>query len=215
MYIIKLAQGLICIIFLLQAGRLSAQYSENDTIRLGALTEKGHVYPVVLLPEFEIKGAIMDPDERKRRDKLRHDIYVVYPYALTAAAVFRDVNKSLDSLDGRRSRKAYLKSIDKKLDGIFKEPLKNLTIDQGHILIKLIDRQTGENCFSIIRELKGGFSAIMWQSVGVFFKNNLKHEYDPEDGDREIECIVRELEASNLYRYQLYQQEALLKKIKK
>lgn len=55
-------------------------------------------------------------------------------------------------------------------------------------------------------------SALMWQSVGVFFNNNLSREYDPDDKDKEIESIVKDLEASNAYRYQLYQQEALLRK---
>lgn len=208
----------ICgILFLLLVANkpLYAQTSPNDTIRLGAITENGHVYPVVLMLEVEVKALFMDAEERKRRERLKRDVFTVYPYALTAAVVFKEVNKSLDSLPDRRSRKHYLKSIDKKLDGIFKEPLKNLTIDQGHVLIKLIDRQTGEQCYDIIRELKGGLSAMLWQGVGVFFNNNLKRQYDPEGRDKEIEQIVKEMEASTLYQYQLYQQEQLLKKISK
>jgi hypothetical protein len=185
----------------------------NDTIRLGSTTEHGQSYPMVLLPEFVTTGIMMDAEARKRRERLRNDIYVTYPYALTAAKVFKDISTTLDTFDRRRDRKRYLKSVDKKLDGIFKEPLKNLTINQGHVLIKLINRQTGQNCYSIIKELKGGLSAMVWQSVGVFFNNNLVREYDPEDKDREIENIVKDMEASSLYRYQIYQQEALLKKI--
>ncbi len=192
-----------------------AQNSVNDTIRAGAISENGRIYAMVLLPEFERTGEHIDADERLRRDKLRNDIYVVYPYAITAAAIFKDVNDNLEKSDSRHDRKKYLKSIDKTLDKTFKEPLKNLSIDQGHVLIKLINRQTGQNCYSIIKELKGGFSAMLWQSAGVLFNNNLVKEYDPEGKDREVETFVKDLEASNAYRYQLYQQEALLKKIKK
>lgn len=186
--------------------------SINDTIRLGATTEQGQVYPMVLLPEFEKVAMYMNPEERTRIARLRNDIYVTYPYALTAATIFKGVNDTLEKMDGRRDRKKYLKTVDKKLDNVFKEPLKNMSINQGHVLIKLINRQTGQNCYSIIRELKGGLSAVVWQSVGAFFNNNLRREYDPEDEDKEIEFIVRDLEASASYRYQLYQQDALLKK---
>ncbi len=191
----------------------SAQNSVNDTIRLGAVIENGHTYPMVFLSEYEIVDHYMNDEARKRRNKLRNDIFVVYPYAMAAAEIFKKVNDTLDKFDGRRDRKKYLKTIDKKLDVTFKEPLKNLSIDQGHVLIKLINRQTGQNCYSIIKELKGGLSAMVWQSVGVFFNNSLTREYDPEDRDKELEGLVKDLETSNNYRYQLYMQQALLKKV--
>ena len=203
------------LLLLLLTERGGAQNSVNDTIRVGAIEENGHTYPMILLPEFVHTRELIDPEERKRREKLRNDIYVVYPYAVAAAVVFKDINTNLDKLDGRRERKRYLKTMDRNLDQTFKEPLKNLSIDQGHVLIKLIDRQTGQNCYSIIKELKGGFSAMIWQSVGVLFNNNLVREYDPEDRDKEVEGIVKELEASMFYRYQLSQQQALLRKIPK
>lgn len=207
--------GIMYVILLLTTVTASAQNAVNDTIRLGAIVEHGQTFPIILLPEFVRTGQLVDPEERARREKLRNDIYTVYPYAIAAAKIFKDVNAQLDQLPDRRSRKKYLKTVDKSLDQAFKQPLKDLTIDQGHVLIKLINRQTGQNCYSIIKELKGGFSAIVWQSVGVFFNNNLTREYDPDDRDREVESMVKELEASNVYRYQVYQQEALLRKVSK
>lgn len=189
--------------------------SVNDTIRLEAIVEGGKTFPIVLMDEVEYASNLIDPEERKRREKLRNDIYVVYPYAIAAAAVFSDIHKNLDKLDSRKDRKKYLKTMDRNLEHTFKEPLKNLTVDQGHVLIKLINRQTGQNCYSIIKELKGGFNAVVWQSVGVLFNNNLAREYAPEDRDKEVEKYVRELEASLYYRYKLSQQEALLRQIPK
>src|ERR1035437_863736 len=206
---------IINIILLFIAGKVSAQISINDTIRVGAIIEHGQAFPMILMPEFVITRQLMDQTERIRRERLRNDVYVTYPYALAATTIFREVNENLDKMDARRDRKRYLKTIDKKLDHVFKEPLKNLSIDQGHVLIKLINRQTGQNCYSIIKELKGGFSAVFWQSVGVFFNNNLVRDYDPYDRDKEVESIVKDLEASNAYRYQLYQQDVLLKKATK
>ena len=200
---------------LLPASEKAAAQTGNDTIRVGAVEYNGKVMPMILLEEYNVIAKIADPAERERINKLRNEVYATYSYALAAAVILKDVNANLDNAQDRRSRKIYLKTIDKKLDQTFKEALKNMSIDQGHVLIKLIDRQTGQNCYSIIKELKGGFSAVVWQSVGVFFNNNLARDYDPNDRDKDIENIVKELEASNSYRYQLYEQEALLKKVTK
>ena len=213
----KRAIWVICLMLLVSGGAWAqnAPLSPNDTIRLGAVTEHGLVYPMILLPEYTTTATLMDGDEKYHRSKLRSDVYTVYPYALAAAAVFKEINDNLEKIPDRRDRKRYLKTMDKQLDQLFKEPLKNLSIDQGHVLIKLIDRQTGQNCYSIIKELKGGLSAVVWQSVGVFFNNNLNRDYDPTGTDKEMEAVVRDMEASTNYRYQVYQQQALLRNVKR
>lgn len=198
---------------LLSFGSSWAQLSSNDTIRLGAVTENGVVYPFVFLPEAVKVGAYMNDEDRLRLSRLRRDLYITYPYAITAAAILKDVDENLDKMDKRRERRRYLKEVDRQLDVAFKQPLKNLTIDQGHVLIKLINRQTGKNCYSIIRELKNGLTAVMWQSVGVMFNNNLRRDYDPFGDDRELENMVQALEASSYYRYQLHKQQELMAKI--
>lgn len=200
---------------MLVAHACPAQQSAYDTIRVGGTIINGFNYPTAFLPEFEISSTFINPADRLRRDRLRRDIYIAYPYAITAAAILKDVSHTLDSLDGRRDRRRYLKEIDRQLDASFKEPLKNLTVNQGHVLIKLINRQTGQNCYSIIRELKSGFSAVVWQSVGLMFNNNLRQNYDPTGRDQEMEAMVQILEGAANYRYQLYMQAELMKKIPK
>jgi len=190
-----------------------AQGGVNDTIRLGAIVENGQTYPMAFLPEFTRTAFYINEEARVRRNRLRRDIYIVYPYALAAATILKDVHGTLDTLDSRRDRKRYLRETDRKLDVAFKQPLKNLTVDQGHVLVKLINRQAGQNCYSIIRELRGGFNAVLWQSVGVMFNNNLRKEYDPSGNDAEIEDIVQVLEGSANYRYHLYMQNELMKTI--
>ncbi len=190
-----------------------AQQSVNDTIRLGSITVDGKAYPMAFLEEYIVLAAYLKPEDQLRRNRLRRDVHIVYPYAITAAAILRDVHKTLNTLDKRKERRQYLKQVDKQLDVAFKQPLKNLTVDQGHVLIKLINRQTGQDCYSIIRELKGGFSAVMWQSVGVMFNNNLRRDYDPSGADRELEQMVQLLESSNYYKYHLYVQQEMMKKV--
>lgn len=209
--------ALICPLMfaMLLSGACLGQFSANDTIRLGAVIENGQCYPMAFLPEFTHIGLYIKPEDRLRRDRLRRDIYAVYPYAITAATILSEVRTTLDTLDSRRDRRRYLKEVDRRLDVAFKQPLKNLTIDQGHVLVKLINRQTGRNCYSIIREMKGGISAVVWQSVGLVFDNNLRREYDPTGDDAEMEGMVQVLEGSANYRYQLYRQNELMKMAQK
>ncbi|NCX95363.1 MAG: DUF4294 domain-containing protein [Chitinophagia bacterium] len=187
--------------------------SANDTIRLGGVEVAGAHYPFIFLPECTIRDKGLDADEIKRLNTLRVNVFYVYRYALLAGTVFKEINQDMDKLDTRKDRKQYLKKVDNQLDECFKKPLKNLSIEQGHVLIRLINRQTGKSCYKIIRELKGDVSAVLWQSVGIVFNNNLRKEYDPTGDDKDIERITQELEASAGYGYQLYLQNEMLKKV--
>lgn len=180
-----------------------------DTIRLGVVTEDGVSYPMCYLDEVEIKGKLPKKWVKKQReyDRLRYNVRKVYPYAVIAAGVLKDVNQHLEALPDKKAKKAYLKSIELELKKKFQSDLENLTISQGQVLVKLINRQTGHDCFSIIKEVKGGFNAVVYQSVALLFSNNLKREYDPEGRDKDIEAIVREIETANYYRFHYFKQQ--------
>lgn len=177
----------------------------NDTIRLGGAIVGNDTFAMVFLDEVEVHARLPRRFARQRElwDRLRYNVTKVYPYAVVAAEVLKDVDVNLERFgDNKGARKAYLKTIEQELKKRWKGELEDLSITQGQVLVKLIDRQTGKNCFSIIKEMKGGFTATLWQGVALLFANNLKREYDAYGADRDIETIVRDLEASNYYRYQ-------------
>ncbi len=207
------AHIILLLLLLCMGGTGVYAQSQYDTIRLGGVSDGNSIYPMVFLPESQHTAAYLDPEERVRRNRLRRDVFVAYPYAITAATILHNVDSTMDALDRRRDRRRYLREVDRQLDVAFKKPLKNLTISQGNVLVKLINRQTGKNCYSIIRELKSGFAAVVWQSVGVMFDNNLRRDYDPQGEDRELEQMVVALEASANYRYLLHLQNEMMKKV--
>lgn len=155
--------------------------------------------PSITLRIFEVAEKLPRHlrKERERWTRLRNAVYVTYPYAKSAAYILRDVSSQLATMTEKRQRKEYLKSKEKELKAQFGDKLENLSMYQGKILMKLIHRETGENCYEIIKELKGGFNARIWQTMAFFFGGNLKSEYDLKD-DQDIEAIVQEIE---LYRY--------------
>lgn len=187
---------------LLLTGRSAYAQQRNgrDTIPVRVAIYGTDTIPSITLGIIEVTDRL--PKRlRKQREKwtrLRNAVYVTYPYARAASRVLKDVSAELAVLPDKKKRKAYLKGKEKELKAQFGDKLENLSVYQGKILMKLIHRETGENCFEIIKELKGGFNAQLYQTVAFFFGGNLKSEYDREE-DRDIETIVQEIQLYNYY----------------
>lgn len=209
---------LLFAVALLLMSSLRAQPSGNDTLMLGGVIVGGDTFAMVYMNDLLIKDKLPRKYARKKAkyDRLRHNIYKTYPYAVIAADVLKDVDSNLAAIgDDKKSRREYLKSVEQELKRRFDGEISDLTISQGHVLVKLIDRQAGKSCFNIVKELKGGVPAVVFQSIALIFSHNLKREYDPNGEDREMEEIVRELEQSRSYQYQYQLQQSRLKVSKK
>jgi hypothetical protein len=128
--------------------------------------------------------------------RLRNAVYVTYPYAKIAGATINDINANLSNVKNKKERKTYIKSREKDLRKEFSDPLSNLSVYQGKILMKLINRQTGNNCYDIIKEYKGGLNARVYQTVAWFIGGNLKQDWDLAENkmDRQIENFVKEID---------------------
>ncbi len=112
-----------------------------------------------------------------------------------AGFVFNDIEKHIADNPNKAEVSKYINSREKELKKEFTDPLKNLSVYQGKVLMKLINRQTGgTNCYDILRELKGGFTARFWQTVAYVFGSDLKQPYDAKGKDAEMESIVKEVQ---------------------
>src|ERR1700744_2398703 len=171
-------------------------YGPNDTIIVNAKIYGGELLPASS-GEYTWVHAPMPPAMRRRMEewtRLRNAVYVTYPYARRAGMIMNDINAKLALMSDEGQRKAYIQTREKELKKEFTQPLEQLSIYQGKILMKLINRQTGNNCYNIIKEYKGGFTARFWQTVAFFFESNLKQPYDAKGDDSQIESIVMEME---------------------
>lgn len=168
----------------------------NDTIPVPARVVNNEVIPGGTL-EWVWVSAQYPPHLFKKRQewtRLRNAVYVTYPYARKAAFLINDINYKLSSIDSKKERRKYIKSREKEIRKEFGDPITNLSVYQGKVLMKLINRQTGNNCYEILKEYKGGLNARMFQTVAFFFGSNLKQDYDGQQQDVQIENIVREVE---------------------
>ena len=187
---------LLIIFFLCSVNRSTAQsrYGQHDTILTVAVVYKGDTIEAKTLPGIYV-WAKSNLTARARWTRLRNAVYVTYPYAKKAGIVFTDIEKHIVGNPDKQFITKYINSREKELKKEFTDPLTNLSVYQGRILMKLINRETGgTNCYDILKELKGGFTARFWQTVAFFFGSDLKQPYDAKGQDADIEIIVKEVQ---------------------
>lgn len=167
-----------------------------DTIPVPAQVHAGEIIPSGSLDWVWVQVPYPKHLLKKRQEwtRLRNAVYVTYPYARKAGYIINDINKKLSGITDKSERRKYIKSREKDLRKEFADPLKDLSVYQGKVLMKLINRQTGNNCYEIIKEYKGGFNARFYQTVAFVFGSSLKQPYDANDTDKVIEGIVMEIE---------------------
>ncbi len=178
-------------------GALSAEVTEagaSVVITRGVVID-GDTLPHVRLDEVRSYARRKWKNKRAqvRYTRLVYNVRKVLPIARIANERLTIIQDSASKLDSKQ-RKKYLDEVEKQLFDEFEQPLRHLTMTQGRILIKLIDRETGDTSYELIKVLKGRFSAFLWQGVARLFGSNLKSNYDAEDSDREIENIINAID---------------------
>lgn len=158
---------------------------------------EGDTVPWVWLPSVTVESEMKFATRRQyvRWTRIRHNVKKVYPYAILAAAKLKEYDLILERMSDEQMRKTYLKMCERELQKQFGHELKNLSVQQGRILMKLIDRETGKTTYTIVQEMRGNFQAFMWQSLAVLFGNSMKKEYDAQGEDRLIEVAIQQVES--------------------
>jgi Domain of unknown function (DUF4294) len=177
--------------------KLLGNVGVNDTLFSAVIIVGNDTMPYAELEGVQIyaKLTAAQLSQQAKYNRLRNAVYVTYPYAYRAGALMNDINANIAKMEDRKDRKHYIKSREKELRKEFTKPLTNLSVYQGKVLMKLINRETGNNCYEIIKEYKGGFLAATYQTVAFFFDTNLKQNYRPISGDDgTIEKIVKEVQ---------------------
>src|SRR5215471_19446101 len=153
----------------------AGKWGPNDTLIVPAIIYQGESLPYKELEMVWVSN--MPPDKLAKYveewSRLRNAVYVTYPYARIAGTTINDINTHLTNVSSKKERKSYLKTREKELRAQFTEPMENLSVYQGKVLMKLINRQTGNNCYEIIKEYKGGMNARLYQTVAFFFGSSL------------------------------------------
>lgn len=161
------------------------------------ISDSGDTIPTVTLEPLTVSETRVFASKREERkwSRLKRDVAKVYPYSKLAGKKLKEYN---DQLTGKseKDQKRILKLAENDIKAEFEDDIRDMTLNQGRILIKLIDRETGNTSYGLVKDLRGSFQAVFWQSVARIFRTNLKSAYDPNANseDRMIEDIIVSIE---------------------
>lgn len=172
-------------------------FSQEGEITVRGVIVDGDTMPFFQLKPVDIweKRTFKTKRAERKYSRLKKKVIKVFPYAKLAGVKLNEFASILDTVQSERQKKKFYKQIEEELKTEFGDELKKLSMSEGRILIKLIDRETGNTSYELVNDLRGKLTAFFWQSFARIFGHNLKDRYDPEGADREIEFIVRQIEA--------------------
>ena len=191
--------GLLFILLLTQIPVYSQTDPDSIYVTKGLIQGKDTI-PLIELEEVRIyQRSDFEYLSRKRRDRrLVRNVKRAYPYAKIAGIELKELDEQLATINNEEKQKEYINRAEKEIMSKFEKEVRKLTITQGIILVKLIDRETGHTSYEVIKDLKGSITAFFWQGIARIFGNNLKAEYDAVGVDAKIEDIVRGIEAGHI-----------------
>ena len=170
----------------------------KGSVVYGRIEENGDTTLIVYLPEVDIDlmQRYFQITETRQGRRLAGNVRKVYPYAKLAGAKMQEYDSLLARISDKSERNRLMKAAEKEITDQYTEELKNLTITQGLILVRLIDRETGSTTYQVVQELRGKFRAFFYQGFARLWGYNLKTEYDPHNNseDDQIETIMTLLE---------------------
>ncbi len=164
-----------------------------DGYTIPAITNiNGENIPNWVIPEIVVipKRKFKSQKDYRHYQKMIRNLKTVYPYARIARTKFYDLSHQLTQLNSKREKQKYIDQVEKEIRDEFEKKLMSLTVSQGKMLIKLLDRETGRTSYELLKELKGGFSAGLWQAVARIFGSNLKTEFDEEGDDKILNELI-------------------------
>lgn len=172
------------------SAKVKREFAELDSITVDDL----YVHDTVLLEDAKILHVNLKTEmEKKYYIWLRKRVRDVWPYVKIAVDEYNSIQDTAQYFTNNRQKKKYIKQRQKELADQFEKQLRDLSLSRGQILIKLIHRETGKTAYEIIRELRGGINAFIWNAAGGAYELDLKTEFDTHKvrEDSYIEVILR------------------------
>ena len=191
---------LVSILLLVTLGTVTTQAQITKGFTVMAYVVDGDTILMDNLPQIIIKDKRTFKSKRQaiRYNRLVKNVKRVYPYSKLAATLLEKYSDTLMATEDKKDRKKLMKQAEKELWARYGDELKKMTMSQGLILIKLIDRETGSTSYDLVQELRGNFTAFIFQGLARLFRLNLKSSYNDAGEDQRIEDIVLLIEQGDI-----------------
>lgn len=167
---------------------MERQIENGDTIFIGYIRDV-YIYPPMV---FTSKN------QEKFYWRTVRDVKRALPFARMVSSEITQVNAELFKLPNDRERKKYISQYKKEAFRKYEKDLRKLTVNQGKMLMKLIDREYGINTYELVKDYMGAIPAFFWNSIAGLFGSSLKQDYDGNDKDRIVERVVTLVDAGQL-----------------
>lgn len=168
--------------------RLMVQVDNGDTVFLCNLKDIW-VFP---------KSTFKSKKQEQFFWKTVRDVKKTLPYAKVVGSELRRVNMLLVDMKNEKERKKYLAIYEKQIFNKYESDLKKMSVSQGRLLLKLIDRECSTTSYDLIKQYRGNVTAFFWQGVARLFGSNLKSEYDAQGNDKVLERVILMVESGQL-----------------
>lgn len=164
------------------------------------LVENGDTMWCYLLPELWVYPPLKFKSEKQRRayNRLVFNIKKVLPIAQQVNGLIEETYETLEMLPNEKAKSAHISAVERDIMETYKPQMKKLTYSQGKLLIKLVDRECNQSSYEIVQAFFGPTKATFYQLFAWTFRASLKKEYHPEEEDKLIERIVRQVETGQL-----------------
>lgn len=161
----------------------------------------GDTIPLVHLNTVVVsaKWALLTEKEIRKNQRLIRNVKLVLPYAKEARRRLQDLEKELAGMSPKK-QKEYVKQVEQEVLDEFTADLEKLTFSQGKVLLKLLDRETGNSSYTLVADLRGKFRASFYNTFARMFGFNMKERFDPKHNkeDNLIDRIARSIELGKL-----------------
>ncbi len=164
------------------------------------IIEDGEKVWCYLLPEVWVYPPLKFKNEKQRRayNRLVYNVKKVLPIAQQANSLIEETYVALEALPTKKEKSAHISAVEREIKEIYTPQMKKLTYSQGKLLIKLVDRECNQSSYEIVQAFLGPARAAFYQVFAWTFRASLKKEYRPDEEDRLIERVVRQVETGQL-----------------
>ena len=164
------------------------------------IIENGDTMWCYLLPELWVYPPLKFKSEKQRKayNRLVYNVKKVLPIAQEVNDLIAETYETLEMLPTQKEKNAHIKAVEKDIFETYKPQMKKLTYSQGKLLIKLVDRECNQSSYEIVQAFLGPTRAAFYQVFAWTFRASLKKEYHPEEDDKLIERVVRQVETGQI-----------------
>jgi hypothetical protein len=162
--------------------------------------ENGDTVWCYLLPELWVYPPLKFKSEKERRayNRLVYNVKKVLPIAQQVNGLIEETYETLEMLPTQKEKNAHISAVERDIKETYTPQMKKLTYSQGKLLIKLVDRECNQSSYEIVQAFFGPTKATFYQIFAWTFRASLKKEYHPDDEDKLIERVVRQVETGQL-----------------